>query len=35
LTDEIEKYIIIYVEKRANFVYKNLNSCVKRIFDAK
>lgn len=33
LNDEVENYIIIYVQKRTNFIYKNLKSCIKRIFN--
>lgn len=33
LSNEVEKYIITYIEKRVNFVYKNLKSCIKRIFN--
>ncbi len=33
INDEIEKYIVIYVEKRINFIHKNLKRCVKRIFN--
>ena len=33
INDEIEKYIVIYVTNRINFVYKNLKKCIKRLFN--
>lgn len=33
ITNEVEKYIVIYVTKRCIFNVKNLRKCIKRIFD--